>query len=60
MQIPETKIYIVPGNHDPIIKNSYYENYNWNNNVHIFKNNLEKIEEKNICIYGYGFNDFYK
>ena len=24
-QIPDTKIYISPGNHDPYIKNSYYE-----------------------------------
>ena len=58
-EIPNTKIYIVPGNHDPILKNSYYENYNWNKNVHIFHNQLEKIEENNICIYGYGFDDFY-
>ena len=57
--IPETKIFIVPGNHDPYIKNSYYNQYSWNNNVHIFKSILEKIEEENVNIYGYGFNDFY-
>ena len=59
-QIPETKIYITPGNHDPLLKNSYYNNFKWNYNVHIFGPKLEKIEEKNICIYGYGFDDFYK
>ncbi len=58
--IPDTKIYIVPGNHDPYLKNSYYEKYNsWAKNVKIFKENLEKIEDENLCIYGYGFEDFY-
>lgn len=58
-QIEKTKIYIVPGNHDPKIKNSYYEKYNWNSNVYIFSRKIEKIEEQNIDIYGYGFDDFY-
>lgn len=56
--IPNTKIYISPGNHDPYIKNSEYEKNNWPNNVHIFKN-YEVIEEDNVNIYGYGFTDFY-
>lgn len=58
-EISNTKIFIVPGNHDPKIKNSYYENFKWNNNVYIFGAEPEKIEEKNICIYGYGFDNFY-
>ncbi len=57
-QISETKIYIAPGNHDPYLKNSYYNNFEWNKNVHIFTD-LEKIEIENINIYGYGFTDFY-
>ena len=57
--IPDTKIYIVPGNHDPYIKNSYYARYNFAPNVKIFKENLEKYEEDNVNIYGYGFEDFY-
>lgn len=57
--IPMTKIYIVPGNHDPYINNSYYAKYEWAKNVKIFKEKPEKIEENNICIYGYGFEDFY-
>ena len=57
--IPSTKIFIVPGNHDPYIKNSYYARYNFSNNVKIFKENIEKFEENNVCIYGYGFEDFY-
>lgn len=58
-EIPKTKIYITPGNHDPILKNSYYAKYNWSDNVYIFNSTLEKIEENDICIYGYGFDDFY-
>ena len=57
-QIPNTKIYITPGNHDPYINNSYYNRYEWNENVHIFTK-LEKKENENINIYGYGFTDFY-
>ena len=57
--ILDTKIYIIPGNHDPFIKNSYYAKYNWAKNVKIFNGKIEKIEDKNVCIYGYGFEDFY-
>lgn len=58
-QIPETKIYISPGNHDPITKQSYYKNFIWNKNVHIFNDKIEKIETPEANIYGYGFYDFY-
>lgn len=58
-QIPETKIFISPGNHDPYIKNSYYNKFNWTENVKIFKGKIEKIEEDDVNIYGYGFDDFY-
>jgi len=57
--IPKTKIFIVPGNHDPYIKNSYYARYSFAPNVKIFKENIEKIEDGSINIYGYGFEDFY-
>lgn len=58
-EIPETKIFISPGNHDPYIKNSYYNQFNWNENVKIFHSKMEKIENEEVDIYGYGFNDFY-
>lgn len=58
-EIPKTKIYITPGNHDPYIKNSFYKQYNWNENVHIFTEKLEIIHNEDVDIYGYGFNDFY-
>lgn len=57
--IPETKIFITPGNHDPYLKNSYYTKYKWSPNVYIFGPKIEKVELENICIYGVGFSDFY-
>lgn len=57
-EIPSTKIYMVPGNHDPIINNSYYRLYEWADNVKIFSNDVEKIEDDEVVIYGYGFNNF--
>jgi DNA repair exonuclease SbcCD nuclease subunit len=57
-EIPNTKIYIAPGNHDPRTKNSYYEIYNWSANVTIFDSTVLKIEEKDVDIYGFGFDNF--
>ena len=58
-QIPNTKIFIVPGNHDPYIKGSYYETFFWSENVHICKSNLEVIEDDKVDIYMSGFTDFH-
>ena len=58
-EIPDTKIFISPGNHDPIIKNSYYNQFNWNSNVKIFNEKIEKIKTEDANIYGVGFNDSY-
>lgn len=58
-EIPDTKIFISPGNHDPYTKNSYYNKFNWNGNVKIFRGQVEKIELENVDIYGFGFEDFY-
>ena len=58
-EIPETQIFIAPGNHDPYVKNSYYNKYSWNENVKIFGPEIEKVKIGEIDIYGYGFDDFY-
>lgn len=58
-EIPNVKVFIAPGNHDPYITNSFYASYSWCENVHIFKENIEKIDYKNIHIYGFGFTDYY-
>ena len=58
-QIPQTKIFITPGNHDPYLKNSMYYNFEWSDNVKIFTSKIEKITTPEADIYGMGFEDFY-
>lgn len=58
-EIPETKIFIAPGNHDPFLNNSFYNNFNWNKNVTIFNQEIKIIEFEDVDIYGFGFSDFY-
>ena len=58
-EIPETKIFIAPGNHDPYIKNSYYNQTKWSENVKIFNSKIEKVETEETDIYGFGFDEFY-
>lgn len=57
-EIKDTKIYIAPGNHDPYIKESYYNNFEWSDNVKIFTANVENVENDDANIYGYGFNNY--
>ena len=57
-EIPHIKIYITPGNHDPYIKNSYYNTYKFADNVKIFTSKFEKVETENYNVYGYGFDNF--
>ena len=59
MQIPETQIFISPGNHDPYLKDSFYNKFYWSENVHIFDAKLSVVEQEDVDIYGYGFDDFY-
>ena len=56
--IPNTKIFIAPGNHDPLIKNSPYLLYEWPENVTIFNGELGMFSYDNINIYGIGFDDY--
>ena len=58
-EIMDTRIFIAPGNHDPFIKNSYYKQAKWSENVHVFGPEMERIELEEADIYGFGFNDFY-
>ena len=59
LEIPDTKIFISPGNHDPYIKKSYYANFEFAPNVYIFKGSFECKELSDINVYGMGFQDFY-
>lgn len=57
-EISDIKVYITPGNHDPLIKSSPYNTYNWPDNVFIFSNEVGMDTFDNVNIYGVGFNDF--
>lgn len=58
-EISDTQIFISPGNHDPYLKDSFYNKYYWNENVHIFDSKLSVVELDDVDVYGYGFDDFY-
>ena len=58
-EIQNTKVFITPGNHDPYIKGCYYMDYEWADNVYIFKDGIEKYEDENCNIYGMAFTEFY-
>lgn len=58
-EIPETKVFIVPGNHDPYLKDSYYATYKWADNLYIQKEEFGIFQDENIDIYMTAFTDFY-
>lgn len=58
-EIPNVSIFIAPGNHDPLVKNSYYNRFNWNDNVKIFGTEIERVEIDGADVYGFGFDNFY-
>ncbi|MGE5328455.1 MAG: metallophosphoesterase family protein [Deltaproteobacteria bacterium] len=59
--IPNVKVFISPGNHDPIVKSSYYSFFEWAPNVYIFNNPIEEIilQDLEISIFGTCFTDFH-
>lgn len=56
------EVFIIPGNHDPYIANSYYRNFAWSGNVHILtaEHPCVALEGLGACIYGIGFSSFYE
>lgn len=62
IRIPNVKVFISPGNHDPYNEKSFYNMIKWPNNVYIFKGDLEykEIEELNLVIWGAGFRNSYE
>lgn len=57
-EIPEIRVFITPGNHDPFLKNSFYNTFKFADNVTIFDSNLQKVETEKYNVYGYGFDNF--
>jgi predicted phosphodiesterase len=56
--IPKTRVFISPGNHDPINETSYYNIIAFPSNTHIFKAIYESVEitEHNCVVYGFGWD----
>lgn len=57
-KIPNTQIFITPGNHDPLIKSSPYSIYDFPDNVFIFGSEVGKYTIGNVDIYGLGFDNY--
>lgn len=55
-------VIIIPGNHDPYVRNSWYRSYRWNDNVHILTSeNPDYFDENlNVYFYGIGFDAFHQ
>ncbi|MBE6049483.1 MAG: DNA repair exonuclease [Clostridium sp.] len=60
-EIPNIKVFISPGNHDPFSKNSFYNFINWPENVYVFNSGIEKVylKDLDINIWGAAFNEKY-
>ncbi|MBR6800749.1 MAG: DNA repair exonuclease [Eubacteriaceae bacterium] len=55
--IPETRVFISPGNHDYNDEDSLYRIVRFPSNVHIFRDKFEAVEipELNTVVYGFGW-----
>lgn len=61
-RIPNVRVFISPGNHDPYNEKSFYNMMKFPENVYIFKGTLEckEIKELNLVIWGAGFRNSYE
>lgn len=53
-KISETKVIIIPGNHDPWSANSFHNSTRWPDNVHILfgDNPVFELKDAGVCIHG--------
>lgn len=60
-RIPNIKVFIAPGNHDPYNEKSFYKMINWPSNVYIFKGKLEHVilDDLKVVVWGAAFNEYY-
>ncbi|MGI5838759.1 MAG: metallophosphoesterase family protein [bacterium] len=60
-EIPDTRVFIAPGNHDPALPDSYYRTFPWAGNVHIFREPSfagVAVPELGAVVYGYGWTQW--
>lgn len=56
--IPETHVFLMPGNHDYMTKDSFYRSFSWEKNVHLFaaeKIQKFRLEDLQTTVYGLGY-----
>lgn len=58
-QIPEVTVVMIPGNHDPFSRNSFYSSIDWPENTHILNadNPVLYLHDGNTGIYGLGWEN---
>ena len=55
--IPDTRVYLMAGNHDFISRDSFYRTFEWNSNVTFFKNReLTCVKDPRLDVYVYGLS----
>ncbi len=61
-EIPDTKVFIVAGNHDPYTQDSVYARESFGSNVHVFGTEVECVELSDLKtrIWGVSFDGTYK
>lgn len=59
-KLGDKPVVIVPGNHDPYVKNAWYRIYPWRENVHILTTADPEYTDnaRNVYFYGIGFDTF--
>lgn len=56
--IPDTKVFLMAGNHDYLKQDSFYNNFPWEQNVYFFNRQVVtcvKDEEKQVYVYGMSY-----
>jgi DNA repair protein SbcD/Mre11 len=56
----DTKVFVIPGEKDPLVATSAYRLTVWPNNVHLFSNEINevKIPSLNVTVYGAGWTAY--
>ena len=55
--IPDTRVYLMAGNHDYIKADSFYRDFQWEKNVTFFKNEqLTCVKDEKLDVYVYGLS----
>ena len=59
-RLKRTDVVVIPGNHDPLVIDSWYKNNKWPKNVYILSGDKREISfsKLNTTIYGVGFDSY--